>query len=70
MQGRRGGFVLARAVNLYIVRRQDDLQVAQHKGQEATVSTNTYTMDPKLSDALARLGNAIADRKASKPGLR
>lgn len=67
--GRNGGLlVMARGVNLYMVRVPAEF-AAPHKGQNATVNTNQpYTLpipaplDPGLSAALARLGHAIADR--------
>jgi hypothetical protein len=66
-RGRNGGTVLARGVNLYLVR---DLPAATaHKGQDATETTNQQKpveqapLDPALAAVLARLGTAIADRR-------
>lgn len=70
--GRNGGrLVMARGVNLYMVRLPADLAIS-HKGQDATDSTNQPNkpvplapIDPGLTAALARLGHAIADRQES-----
>jgi hypothetical protein len=68
--GRNGGrLVMARGVNLYMVRLPADF-AASHKGQNATESTNQPnkpislpSIDNGLASALARLGHAIADRR-------
>jgi len=68
--GRNGGrLVMARGVNLYMVRLPADF-AASHKGQDATESTNQPNkpvplapINPGLAAALARLGHAIADRR-------
>lgn len=67
--GRNGGLlVMARAVNLYMLRVPAEF-APSHKGQDATVSTNQLNntlvqapLDPSLAAALARLGHAIADK--------
>lgn len=69
-QGRNGGvLVMARGVNLYLIRTPPDLATS-HKAQNPTESTNNisikpepFPVDPELVALLVRLGQSIAADK-------